>query len=317
MLGRVIRFDRDQNTGDILQTVQIVPGGTNLVTVMSYDRFGNLASITPPQSATITYNYDAIGRQIGSTYSGVSIPGAPVGLVCNHATNGLPTWITNLVFSWQPPASSAGINGYSYALDQMPDDITNTVGTNVAINNVTLGTHLFQVKAQDTNGMWGPTADFTLIVTWVPGTEPPGAPPNLTCNVTADGVPVYTTNSSITYVVFNWQEPTSENGIAGYSYALTGMPTNVVNTTAATVTFASVAVGTYTFQVKAQGSNGVWGAVSIFHLNIVQLQTGNSSDVPLPEWSIWVLMLGVLTVGAWFIRRQNSGRLNEHKRVSE
>ena len=73
--GRTTRYDRDPKTGDILQTVQIVPGGANATTVTSYDRFGNLASVTPPQSSTITYNYDAGGRQIGNDYSGSGIPG--------------------------------------------------------------------------------------------------------------------------------------------------------------------------------------------------------------------------------------------------
>jgi len=265
MLGRVTRYDHDPNTGDILQIVQLVPGGNNLTTVMSYNRFGNLASVTPPQSATITYNYDGIGRQIGGVYSGANIPGAPTGLVCDHATNGLPTTITNLIFSWQPPVSSAGLNGYSYGFDQMPGDVTNTVGTGAAITNVTLGAHLFQVKAQDTNGMWGPTADFQFVA-WAPGTEPPGAPPGLVCNVTANGVPTYTA----TNIIFTWQVPTSENGVAGYSYALNATPANTINTVATTATFASVAAGTSIFQVMAKGSNGVWGATSSFQLTVLQ-----------------------------------------------
>jgi RHS repeat-associated protein len=265
MLGRTTRYDRDPNTGDVLQTVQLVPGGANLTTVMSYDRFGNLASITPPQSSTITYNYDPIGRQVGNAYSGVSIPNAPSGLVCNHATNGMPTTYSNLTFSWQPPVSSAGLNGYSYGFDQMPGSVTNTVGTNAVINNVNPGSHLFQVKAQDTNGMWGPTADFQFVV-WAPGTEPPGAPPGLICNVTANGVPTYTA----TNIIFSWQAPGSENGIAGYSYAFNGTPTNGISTTTTTATFGSVPVGANTFEVMAGGNNGVWGPISSFQLNVLE-----------------------------------------------
>ncbi|MGD0613992.1 MAG: hypothetical protein ABSA69_00950 [Verrucomicrobiota bacterium] len=265
MLGRTTRYDHDPNTGDVLQVVQLVPGGANLTTVMSYDRFGNLASVTPPQSATISYNYDGIGRQVGSVYTGANIPGAPTGLVCNYAINGMSTTITNLIFSWQPPVSSAGLNGYSYGFDQMPGDVTNTVGTNAAINNVTLGAHLFQVKAQDTNGMWGPTADFQFVV-WAVGTEPPAAPPGLVCNVTANGVPTYTA----TNIIFSWQVPNSENGVAGYSYALNATPANTINTVAATAAFASVPLGTNIFEVMAQGNNGVWGAISSFQLIVAQ-----------------------------------------------
>ena len=311
MLGRTTRYDRDPNTGDILQTVQIVPGGANLTTVMSYDRFGNLASITPPQSATINYNYDPIGRQVGSVYTGVSVPGAPTGLICNHATNGLATTFTNLIFSWQPPASSAGLNGYSYGFDQFPADVTNTVGTNAATNNITLGSHLFQVKAQDTNGVWGPTADFQFTV-WAPGTEPPAAPPGLVCNVTGSGVPTYVTNN----ITFTWQVPTSENGVSGYSYALNGAPTNIVNTTATTVTFATIAVGTYTFQVMAQGSNGVWGPVSSFQLIILPPSGGGSGgggnngavgEPLLPPGGIALLAVLIAAIGyVSLIRRRRA-----------
>jgi hypothetical protein len=234
----------------------------------------------------------------------ISPPSAPQNHVCNQATNGQSTTITNLVFSWHSPANSAGLNGYSYGFDQMPGNITNTVGTNAAINNVTLGTHQFHVKAQDTNGVWGATADFQFTV-WAPGTEPPGAPPGLACNVTANGVPTYAANN----IVFTWQVPTSENGLAGYSYALNGMPANTVNTMATTATFASVAVGTNNFQVMAKGRNGVWGTVSSFLL-IVQQQPddgGGGKFGPLPPWSLIILTLGLFTVGAWFSCRQKSG----------
>lgn len=261
MLGRVTRYDHDPITGDILQIVQIIPGGVNLVTTMSYDRFGNLLSITPPQSATITYNYDSIGRQTGAVYSGVYAPGAPNLLKCNFATNGQPTYITNLLFSWSPPTSSVGVRGYSYAIDQMPGNVTNTVVTNATVNSVKIGTHLFQVRAQGTNGMWGPTADFTLIVTWVPGTHPPDAPPGLVCDHASSGVPTFYTN-----VVFSWQIPNSENGVAGYSYALNGSPDMTVDTTTTSASVMSVPIGTNTFQVMAKGSNGVWGATSSFQL---------------------------------------------------
>ena len=214
---------------------------------MSYDSFGNLVNITPPQSSTITYNYDASGRQLGDVYSGASIPGAPAALVCNNATNGLPTTFTNFVFSWLLPVSSAGVVGYSYALDQMPANVTNTIGTNATINSVSVGTHLFQVNAQDTNGNWGPTADFQLIVTNAANAIPPAAPPNLICNQATNGVPT----SMAASFTFSWSVPTSQNGVTGYSYALDQTPVDTVLTTGTTGTFANVSLGTHFFQVQA------------------------------------------------------------------
>lgn len=102
----------------------------------------------------------------------------------------------------------------------------------------------------------------------------------------------------------------SENGVAGYSYSFTGTLTNVINTTATSLAFATPVVGTYNFQVMAKGSNGLWGAASSFQL-IVQQQPGGagSASGPLPPWSIILLTLGLFAVGAWFTHRQNpSGR---------
>jgi len=274
MLGRTTRYDRDPKTGDVLQTVQIVPGGANLTTVMSYDRFGNLASVTPPQSSSITYNYDASGRQIGSVYSGVSIPGAPNALTCNNATNGLPTTYTNFVFSWLPPVSSAGVAGYSYALDQMPAYVTNTIGTNAIINGVSVGTHLFQVSAQDTNGNWGPSADFQLVVTNVTGFAPPAAPSGLICDHATNGVPTGYAGS----FTFSWS---SQSGVTGYSYALDQAPADIVTTAGTTATFASVSLGTHLFHVQALGANGVWGPTSDFVLLVAPTPAITAPDAPI------------------------------------
>ena len=308
MLGRVTRYDRNPNTGDILQIVQLVPGGANLTTVMSYDRFGNLVSIKPPQSSAITYNYDASGRQIGSVYSGVNIPDAPNSLTCNNATNGLPTTYTNFVFSWLPPASSVGVAGYSYALDQMPANTTNTIGTNATINGVSVGTHLFQVSAQGTNGLWGPTADFQLVVTNVAGSStPPAAPPGLICDHATNGVP---TSYTISFT-FSWSVPASQNGIAGYSYALDQVPPNSVTTIGTTATFTNVSIGTHLFQVQALGSNGVWGSTSEFVLLIAPAPAITPPDAP-PGLSCDHATNGVLTyytnfVFSWSVPNSQNG----------
>ena len=276
LLGRTTRYDRDPKTGDVLQTIQIVPGGANLTTVMSYDRFGHLASVTPPQSSTITYNFDASGRQIGNVYSGISIPGAPNTLTCNNATNGVPTTYTNFVFSWLPPVGSSGVAGYSYALDQMPANITNTATTNAVINGVTVGTHLFQVCAQDTNGLWGPTADFQLVVTNPPGAIPPDAPVNLICDHATNNVPVLFNSTAFT---FSWSIPVSQNGIAGYSFALDQLPSNSVSTVGLSALYTNVTLGTHLFHVQALGSNGLWGATADFTLLVQPGPTTPDSPV--------------------------------------
>jgi len=45
----VTNYTRDPNTGDIIQVIDVVSGGTNRVTAISYNRFGNVESVTRPE----------------------------------------------------------------------------------------------------------------------------------------------------------------------------------------------------------------------------------------------------------------------------
>jgi hypothetical protein len=99
------------------------------------------------------------------------------------------------------------------------------------------------------------------------------------------------------------RQPTSyssENGIAGYSYAMNGTPAFTVNTTGTSITIPTAGSGVNTFRVMAKGNNGVWGPVSSFQLAIQDPETNG----PLPPWSVAVLILGVFGTGAWYISRQ-------------
>ena len=82
--------------------------------------------------------------------------------------------------------------------------------------------------------------------------------------MTADGAPTFYRN-----VIFSWQVPNSENGVAGYSYALNQSPAYTTNRVTTSVTVTNISFGTNIFQVMAKGSNGVWGTASSFRL-IVQ-----------------------------------------------
>ena len=163
ILGRTTTYVRDPNTGDILQSI-ISIGGSNLVTTMTYNRFGELASVTPPGANTVTFNYDGMGRSLGNSDTNIYPPGAPIGLQCNKAANGVPTTVTNFIFSWGAPYSDNGIAGYSYGLDQLPNTNAITITPTAAWNNVSIGSHNFSVMAEDNNGLWGPPAQFKLVV---------------------------------------------------------------------------------------------------------------------------------------------------------
>jgi len=153
-----------QQTGDVLQSIEVVPGGSNLVTSMTYNRFGELATVTPPNGQTINYSYDSLGRPLGSSTVDIQAPGAPEAIQSNHATNGIPTTATSQMFTWGAPASDSGIAGYSYAFDQPPVPTVNTTIATASWVSVSIGTHTFEVRAQGNNGLWGPAAVFKLIV---------------------------------------------------------------------------------------------------------------------------------------------------------
>ncbi len=164
ILGRVTSYERDPATGDILKVIEKVPGAADRVTSMTRTRFGQLASLTPPGAAPITFNYDSIGRAVGTAETSTVAPGAPKALDSDRATDGVATYNLNHRFTWGAPESDSGIAGYSYALDAAPADTINTTSASATWNNVTPGTHTFQVKAKSNDNLWGGVAVFRLIV---------------------------------------------------------------------------------------------------------------------------------------------------------
>ena len=91
-------------------------------------------------------------------------PGVPKMVLSNHALDGISTTATNHVFTWSAPDSDSGIAGYSYAFDQAPGTNINTTTATATWSNVSVGNHIFQVRAQGNNGLVGEPATFHLIV---------------------------------------------------------------------------------------------------------------------------------------------------------
>jgi YD repeat-containing protein len=165
VLGRSTHYVRNPATGDILQTVDEVSSGTNRVTQMTYNRFGQLASITPPDSHSINYSYDDLGRSLGSAEVDATKPGTPLNLRSDAAQDGRWTAARNHTFIWGAPPTDSGVAGYSFALDAQPVATVMTVSASAAITNVSHGQHLFRVSALGNNGLWGDPATFNLWVT--------------------------------------------------------------------------------------------------------------------------------------------------------
>ncbi|MBI5389134.1 Ig-like domain-containing protein, partial [Candidatus Woesearchaeota archaeon] len=77
----------------------------------------------------------------------------------------IPTPATTAVFTWTAGTDCSGIEGYSYALDALPD---NNIDVNqpsiVRYPNLADGAHIFYVKAQDNNGRWSTLASYIINV---------------------------------------------------------------------------------------------------------------------------------------------------------
>lgn len=88
---------------------------------------------------------------------------APSALDSDNADDGFPTGNTTHTFTWQAPASSAAIIGYSYALNAIPDDIVDSARGTTTFSDLAPGNYTFQVKAITDSGI-SEVATFNLII---------------------------------------------------------------------------------------------------------------------------------------------------------
>jgi YD repeat-containing protein len=58
--GKVTQYTYYPDTGYLKDIIQD-PAGVNAITTMTYDNYGNIASVTDPESRTTNYAYDALG----------------------------------------------------------------------------------------------------------------------------------------------------------------------------------------------------------------------------------------------------------------
>ena len=74
-------------------------------------------------------------------------------------------------FYWDEPAGGIEVLGYSYSLDDLPDDEVDTRSTSYYFpeDSIGEGVHTFYVQAQRSSGLWGEAAAFAI---WVDTTAP-------------------------------------------------------------------------------------------------------------------------------------------------
>jgi len=187
--ARVTTFEYYPNTTDVSKITRVVTGGDDIVTEFTYDRFGNIEQVTPPDSQPITFAYDDLGRLQSSTEADSLIPGAPKALDSNNADNGVWTNQPNHTFTWGAPDTDVGVAGYSYSSNATPDEVQDTVLATATWNSVLDGIHTFQVKAQSNSSIWGNIGIFNLMV----DTQNPTL---ATASITPPDLNIYTAGSA-------------------------------------------------------------------------------------------------------------------------
>ncbi|WP_309380272.1 choice-of-anchor D domain-containing protein [Cerasicoccus frondis] len=163
LLGKVTRYEYDATTGDVMKVIRETVSG-DVETSMTYNRFGGLASVTPPDSNPILFGVDDIGRSTGSVEVNLAGPGAPKALKSNNATSGIATDRHDHVFTWGAPESDREIVGYSVSINSLPDEVVDTNVEAYSYPFIANGNHTIQIRAVDTDGIWGAPAVFNLII---------------------------------------------------------------------------------------------------------------------------------------------------------
>lgn len=168
------------------------------------------------------------------------------------------TWYgtSSATLSWTATDLS-GVDGYSWALDQVADTALDTISEGTG-NSVTRtladGEHWLHVRARNGAGTWGPTIHRRIRIDAVVS-----APP-VSSTTHPDQSRWYSSDDpSLSFAT------TEESGIGGYSYTLDGTtPDTVSEGTSSTKAYADLPPGTYTFSVRAVNGRGVWTPTATF-----------------------------------------------------
>jgi hypothetical protein len=104
-------------------------------------------------------NWNAGAYHIGPFRIDATAPGLPV-------VTGPPTWSNDNTpqFSWSAPSDLSGVAGYSYSVDNPPDDSVDTLSASITTSTLSDGSHQFFVKAVDVADNWGLPALYSFSI---------------------------------------------------------------------------------------------------------------------------------------------------------
>lgn len=266
ILGRSTHYVRDPINGDVLQIVDEVSNGTDRVTTLAYNRFGQITNIAPPDVQAMSFSYDDLGRALGSAECDAAAPAAPRSLDSTAADDAVWTNSASQPFTWGAPSSDSGIDGYSVAVDGSPDQGVDTSNALSNVAGLTEGQHTFQVRARTKKGTWGPPAVFNL---WIDRTVPSAAA--ATVGVARSGCGNYVVGTSVDATWSGFSDALSGVDRYYFSFSNNGGTANG-NTSASTAgTLAGPALDAtnrvYVWARDRAGNIGLAATTSVLVLN--------------------------------------------------
>lgn len=200
--------------------------GNHIVNVILFDQAGN------QRNATVSFKVDT------------TAPAAP-------DVQGPPAWsnVTTPEFTWTAPSDSSGISGYSYSMDSLPDNVTDTASQSVTWTPLVDGAHTFYIKACDQANNWGVPASYSFSLDTV-----------------LPSVGIISPNSgaiqNTSTIDMSWSGSDALSGIDHYEVQIDSSSPMSVGT-ALSYQFVSVADGSHTMKVTAVDKAGNRNSASV------------------------------------------------------
>jgi hypothetical protein len=215
-------------------------------------------------------NWNSGAYHVGPFLIDNTAPGQPV-------VTGPVAWSNHSTpqFSWSAPSDLSGITGYSYSVDNPPDDSVDTTSTSITTSTLGDGSHQFFVKARDAADNWGLPRLYSFSLDF--------ANPTL-----AISSPVESAVQNTSSINVGWAGSDSLSGINHYEVQLdANSPIDVGVSTSRL--FGSVPDGRHVVRVKA-----VDNAV-----NAITVMANLTVDTVVPQASISVS--GTEGSAGWFV----------------
>ena len=209
-------------------TSHIVPNptiGSHWYQVRANDAAGNTGNKTPPIRVDITPD-------------DTTNPSAPSNLDATIEPNG------DVTLTWDPATDNTAVTSYTILRNGTP--IATSTTTSHIVPNPTIGSHWYQVRANDAAGNTGNKTPPIRVDITPDDTTNPSAPSNLDATIEPNGD-----------VTLTWDPATDNTAVTSYIVLRNGTPIAITDRTSHVV--PSPAAGSHWYQVRANDAAGNTG----------------------------------------------------------